>query len=370
MFELTNVQRKCFGLRPVERHWTAIAPKPSPYDRHVTIAYLDGTVLRKFIVTGDTLYTEAEICEQLSDDLRYLMPKTPKGKPVLFTAATLEKRTGTGMCLSYRQHRPYLPSYISLYSLISEKVYYSSEYDPAYAHDITDFQQWVEDWCNETSQDDLTDLARFAAQPRQHVRFREGDVFRFPINRRQYGYGRILLDYARMRKAKEPFWDILMGKPLACSVYHIATERDDVSVEELKHLGSLPSVHMMDNHLFYGTYEIIGNIPIGEHEDYPILYGNSVDARDRAVLLQCGKLYRRIRNGTALFSDFTNHSIGFGLNFRLSVLLKCIGENSNTPYWADNSPAAKKDLRNPKFRSELEQVCRQFDVPLSQLLKQ
>lgn len=94
------------------------------------------------------------------------------------------------------------------------------------------------------------------------------------------------------------------------------------------------------------------------------------DARDRAVLLQCGKLYRRIHNGTALFSDFTNHGIGFGLNFRLSVLLKCIGENSNTPYWADNSPAAKKDLRNPKFRSELEQVCRQFDIPLSQLLKQ
>lgn len=367
MFELTNEQRKCFGLLPVDSSWIRIEPKPSPYDLHTTIAYLDGTVLRKFIQTGDNIYTEREINELLSDDLQYLLPKTEKGKPILLSAATLEKRTGFGMCLSYVRHSSGY-SYISLYSITSQKCYYSNDYEPIRSYGMYDFQQWVDTWCSETSQDDLTDVARFAIQPRQHVKFREGDVFRFKINRRLYGYGRILLDYALMRKRKVPFWDILMGKPLVCSVYHIATERNDVTVEELAQLNSLPSVHMMDNRLFYGDFEIIGNIPIGASEDYPILYGNSIDARCRAVLLQCGKLYRKYENGTALFSGFTNQGIGFGLDFNLSVLLECIADGSNAPYWAQDNHKVNRDLRNPKFRLELEQVCKQFNIAPSQLI--
>lgn len=37
-------------------------------------------------------------------------------------------------------------------------------------------------------------------------------------------------------------------------------------------LPCLPSGHISDNRLFYGDYEIIGHIPIGEKEDYPIMY--------------------------------------------------------------------------------------------------
>lgn len=368
MFELTNEQRKCFGLLPVDSNWIRIEPKPSPYDQHITISYLDGTVLRKFIETGDNKYTEYEICEQLSDDLKYLLPKTPKGKPVLLSAAALEKRTGFGMCLSYLRHNSGY-SYISLYNHTSQKCYYSNDYEPIRSYGRYDFKQWVENWCNETTQADLIDVSHFVILPRQHVKFREGDVFRFKINRRLYGYGRILLDYALMRKKKEPFWDILMGKPLACSVYHIVTERKNVSIEELEHLNSLPSVHMMDNRLFYGDFEIIGNIPIGQSEDYPIMYGGSIDARYRAVLLQCGKLYRRDDNGTALFQEFTNQGIGFGLNFNLSVLQECINDGSNAPYWAQDNRKVNRDLRNPKLRTELEQICKQFDLEPSQLIK-
>lgn len=86
MFELTNEQRKCFGLLPVDSNWTRIEPKPSPYDQHTTISYLDGTVLRKVILTGYNSYSEYEICEQLSDDLQYLLPKTKK------------RKTGTSFC--------------------------------------------------------------------------------------------------------------------------------------------------------------------------------------------------------------------------------------------------------------------------------
>lgn len=368
MFELTNEQRECFGLLAVDCSWTRLELKPSPYDHHTTISYLDGNILRKVILTGNNLYSEYEICEELSDDLRYLLPKTKKGKPALLSAAALTKRTPLGMGITYARHSTGR-SYIDIINHTSQKCYYTNDYEPIRSYWMDDFRQWVENWCSDTTEADLADIAAFAAQPRQHVKFREGDVFRFKINRRLYGYGRIVLDYALMRKKKEPFWDILMGKPLACSAYHIATRRKDVSVEELARLKALPSVHMMDNRLFYGEYEIIGNIPISDSEDYPIIYGGSIDARYRGVLLQCGKLYRRIDGGAPLFTNFINHGIGFGLDFTLGVLLECIEHGSNAPYWAQDHRRVNRDLRNPKFRAELEQVCKQFDVDISRIIK-
>lgn len=368
MFELTNEQRVCFGLATVEPHWTRMEPKPSPYDGWTTIAYLDGTVIRKIIETGNSVYTEHELCEQLSDDLRYLLPKTAKGKPVLLSAATLKKRTGTGMCLSYTRHQ-FGSTYIALYSHISHKGYYANDYEPLRTEGIQDFQEWVEQWCAETTPEDIAEITCFAVQPRQHQKFKEGDVFRFKINRRLYGYGRILLDYALMRKKNVPFWDILAGKPLVCSAYHIVTERKDVSIAELQSLPSLPSVHMMDNHLFYGDFEIIGHIPVTESEDYPIMYGGSIDARYRATLLQCGRLYRRDDDARPLFNHCRNSAIGFDLRFRLPVLLECIEAGSNAPYWAQDNHHVNNDLRNPIHRATLEQVCAQFGLSPDQLLK-
>lgn len=367
MFELTNLQRKCFGLTAVESNWIPMELKPAPYDSHVTLAYRDGNVLRKYIESGSDIYREYEIYEQLSDDFRYILPKTAKGKPALLSAATLKKRSPLGMCL-YCLKGTDGYSHIDVFCHSNLKSYYSNDYEYIRFDESYDFPQWVEDWCAETTEEDLADIAEFSAQPRQHVKFREGDVFRFKIDRRSYGYGRILLDYAMMRKKKESFWDILPAKPLACSVYHTVTLRKDMSLEELARLDSLPSLHMMDNYLFYGQYEIIGNIPISENEDYPIMYGNSITAYDRAVCLQCGKLFLRHNDERAIFQGFTHSSIGFPLNFRLPVLLECIAGKSNAPYWAQDNWKVNGDLRNPKFRSKLEQVCRQFNIAPSQLI--
>lgn len=162
MFELTNEQRKCFGLLPVDSSWTRLILKPSPYDRHTTISYLDGTMLHKYIETGDDTYIEYEICERLSDDLRYLLPKTEKGNPVLISAATLKKRTGIGMCLTYSCRNGY--SYFDIHNQISQKCYYANSYETFRSCGIDDFPQWVQTWCEETTADDLMEIAQFYSQ--------------------------------------------------------------------------------------------------------------------------------------------------------------------------------------------------------------
>ena len=357
MFLLTNPQRVCFGLTEVSDSWICRTLKASPYQDFQTQIYIDGTIVRKAIFSGDTLYSEQDYNEPLSEDLQFLMPKTSRGKPVSLTTANFLKRSPSGMCLRYAN------GCVSLYSSISQKNYYESLMEAVSLPDIPAFIHWAESWCQNTTQEDLADISRFAAAPRSHVRFREGDVFRYRISRRQWGYGRILLDYERMRKQKEPFWDILMMKPLVCSAYHIITEDPFISVDVLPSLPSLPSCIMADNRLYYGEYEIIGNIPISEHEDYPILYGQSIRFGETAIMLQHGKTCRILPEETRVISGiFLNNSVGFSLNVRLPVLQACIHAGSNDPYWAQNTHNTRCDLRNPAFSQIRESVCRQFGI--------
>lgn len=354
---LTNKQRECFALNPICDHWECIEAKQSRYDHFKTYLYLDGDVIVKCIVIGDAQYYEFELSEKVTPDRKYLLPKTPKGKPVILSSSTIEKRNGTGMRLNYYEKN------IHLYNEITECSYYFNECLPDKVCDMDGFFQWVDHWCRETTNADKTDILSFAQQKRKNIRYREGDVFRFKIGRRQYGYGRILLDYDKMRKNKEPFWDILIGKPVVCSVYHIITDRKDISVDELKNCNTLPSQIVQDNSLFYGEYEIIGNLPITEHEDYPIMYGNSISFGEKAVCYQCGKMFRKIADGTEMYSGFRNNGVSFNLNFTLEILQRCIAEKTNEPYWNSYYPSyIDRDLRNPKYTDILKKIKLQFGL--------
>lgn len=357
MYELTNDQRKCFALTPINDRWERIEAKPSPYDQFKTYLYLDGDTIVKCILSGDSQYCEHELSEKISADRKYLLPKTAKGRPTLLSSLSIQKRNGIGMRLNYNGKN------IHLYNENTECSYYFNSYLDNGICDMNSFSQWVKKWCDETTGKDIADVVKFSHRERRHVRYREGDVFRFKIGRRLFGYGRILLDYDKMRKKKEPFWDILMCKPVVCSVYHIVTDRNDLSINELKSLRSLPSTIIMDNSLYYGEYEIIGNIPIGEFEDYPIMYGDSIRAGEKAVCYQCGRTYRRIENGTALYFDYKNNGVSNNLNFTLDILLKCIKDHSNDPYWENFYVRdVEHDLRNPKYADRLVQIKNQFDL--------
>lgn len=360
MFELTNEQRKCFALVPVEENWKRVKIKASNFDSFETYIYYEGNIIRKCIITSEIEYSEYELCEKISDDGKYLLPKTAKGKPVLLSSSNLLKRNSIGMVLSF-SHR-----FVVLYNSTTQCSYYSMRYENSDISDIKEFENWVLNWCNETTEEDIKDIENFSKRPRRHIKYNEGDVFRFKIDRRLYGYGRIILDFDKMRKEKIEFWNVLMSKPLICSVFHILTERTDVTVDELKKIKSLPSTIIADNNLFYGEYEIIGNIPLAENEDFPIMYGKSIEIGKNSICLQYGKVFREIENGELLYDGFRKNSVSFSLNFHKKVLLNCIKLNSNEPYWKEYyQHFVNSDLRNPKFKKEINEICKQMGVILN-----
>lgn len=368
IFELTNQQRACFGIEPVEAHWELIELIPSPYDMDDAYAYIDGIHVRKMIRVSEESYQETSLRETLSDDGKFILPKTDKGKPVKLTAANLEKRTPVGMSFSW------LRDHIFVYNNTAQQGYYDSfsEGPELSLKTMPDFLAWLDKWCADTTEDDIANVAAFAARPRVHQKYREGDFFRYRIDRRHWAYGRILFNYDRLRKEKVEFWDVFFGKPLVVAVYRIMTEEPLNDIEKLAGLPMLPSQLIMDNHFYYGEAEIIGNKPLTpKEEDYPIHYGKSKDSREKVLYLQCGRLCRKLPLGKPLFEwDLSHCGIGFSMDVRVPVLEACIREESNRPYW--DQPrlySVREDLRNPKLKAEREAVFKQFGLNAADYVK-
>lgn len=367
IFELKNRQRACLGLPPVETHWTLVRLMPSPYDTDAAFAYIEGARVHKLIRVSEENYQEYSLDETLSEDGAFILPKTAKGKPVKLSAAALSKKTPVGMAFSWAGN------YLTIYNNTSQQSYYrSSVEEPGITlKTMADFHAWLDRWCAETTEADIADAAEFAARERVHQRFREGDFFRIRLDRRHWAYGRILLDFAAMRKQKVEFWDLFFGKPLVIGVYHVLTEKPLEDIAMLAGKPMLPSQFIMDNIFYYGEAEIMGNRPLTpEEEDFPINYGMSKDAREKVLYLQCGRLFRKMEGGREL--DFPEETSGLGFSFggigwnihaRIPVLEACIREGSNRPYWEQPRWAMNQsDLRNPKRKAEREAVFAQFGL--------
>jgi hypothetical protein len=359
LFELTNEQRKYLGITLVSASWDFIKLTPSPYDNHDTFAYFEGNTICKLILIGENFYVEYDLNEETTNLRTELLPKTERGKIVKLTASTLEKRTPKGMYFSYND------GYVHLGNCETNRTFYNSSSEEIKLINFEELSYWIEQWISDTTISDLNELAEFSSSHKKHCKYRVGDFFKFKLNRRLYGYGRILLDYDKMRKEKIKFWDVLMGKPLVVKVYHIVTTNKNISCEELKELEAVPSQFIMDNAFFYGEYEVIGNLPLTDIElDFPVMYGKSIDATDsNKILLQSGQKYFELTNRKhALYSEFRNNGVGFGIDVKLPILKKCIELHSNQPYWEQNNYMTNKDLRNPKFSAERKAVCKQFGV--------
>ena len=369
MFELTNEQRRCFAIPEVLDTWEKIKVKKGPYDTHDTYAYLDGEKIVKVIEIcergGEEKYLEYGVDQTLSEDRSMLLPKTAKGKPQPFSAPRLNKATPIGMSIWFGNGN------INLVNNDSDQSFYRSSYEGIKIASFSDFDMWVADWCKNTGVKEMEDLAEFASRKKIHQKFKEGDFFRFKINRTLYGYGRILVDYAQMRKQKIAFWDVFAGKPLCVAVYHVVSEKPDLTVDELVGMKALPSQMIMDNIFYYGECQIIGNLPLKDGEIEPTVhYGKSIDIRTpNQIHYQCGKVFITIKNRLGLVKAveenryFINNGVGFSLDVKLPILMECIKDNSNEPYWKMVTPyQAERDLRNPKYAQILERVKRQIGV--------
>lgn len=371
-FLLTNAQRACMGLTPVDPSWEWVRLKSVCKDPDFeNWACFDGDTIRKYVYYSPSHYEECTYEEQTAENRSLLLPRTARGKPKKLTNITLSNRKSLGMRLCWSQRI----AAVELRHEDTGRTYYRSGLEDYAIRTLNDLTAWLDRWVAETTPEDLTALDRFLAAKRQRVQVREGDFFRFSMGRRAYGYGRVLLDWYKMKKEGRPCWDILMCRPLVVKTYRFITDDPAVPAEALRGLPALPSHYMSDDGIFLGEYPVVGNLPLEAEElDFPIMYGSSISGLDRGrdrTLFQCGTLYRALEDVPPLpgwASCFRHNGVTLApICINRPTLEACIAAGSNGPCWERTKDWALKDLRSPCCREQLAAVCEQMGLSMAEL---
>lgn len=376
MLELSNKQREYFGLDLVQPTWEKV-PFEGDFYRPDGFLYYDGEVIRKYVISTDKEYKETQLNE-ITQGRKLLLPKTKKGKPKKLTASTLESRTPIGVYLTINYH-----SGLILGNHTTQTTFYSSKWEKRKIEGgISDM---VKNFIESSPENHLEEVERFRSGKREKIKYSTGDFFTFKINRTEYGFGRILLDVNKLRKKKlipeNHGLNLLMGPPLLTKIYAYKSASKEIDFHFLKSQKALPSDYIMDNVVFYGEFEIIGNVELEISEfDFPMSYGRRIDGQPKSFF-QWGLIHKEKplsdydRYITAISEKLSKddpsrnisnpygyYSIGFRPTFDTVDINEAIENSGNFDFNKGAHYRLDYDLRNPKNREIREELMEVFGL--------
>ena len=350
IFELNNEQRKYLGLIPVEEHWELVK-----FDNGIYY-YFEDDIIRKEIKVSKNYYHESELNVKTSENRTMILPKTKRGKIKKFNYTVTQSFSPFGTYFTFSADGVIIANYTS------QRTYYSETFTEKEKISLDDLKKWLDKWMKETTEEDLEEIEEFKNAKRKHCKFNEGDFFAFKISRREWCFGRILMDVSKLRKdenfEKNKNYGLahLMGKPLIIKVYHKISDNKNIDLKELSKCLALPSQAIMDNIFYYGEAIILGNLPLKpEENDMFISVSESISGIDKNIAyLQYGLIYREIplSDYEKLIKELkigaqTLRREGIGFVIDTYKLKECIEAKSNSPFWEKYKKHNVPDLKNP-----------------------
>ena len=365
IFELTNEQRKYLGLIPVEEHWELVK-----FDNGIYYYFEDDTI-KKEIKVSKNYYHEAELNEKTAENRTMILPKTKRGKIKKFNYTATESFSPFGTYFTFSTNGVIIANYTT------QRTYYSETFTEKEKISLDDLKKWLDKWMKETTEEDLEEIEEFKNAKRKHCKFNEGDFFAFKISRREWCFGRILMDVSKLRKdenfEKNKNYGLahLMGKPLIIKVYHKISDNKNIDLKELSKCLALPSQPIMDNIFYYGEAVILGNLPLKpEENDMFISVSESISGIDKNIAyLQYGLIYREIplSDYEKLIKELkigpqTLRREGIGFGIYTYKLKECIEAKSNSPFWEKYKKRNIPDLKNPDYIELKRKIFKAFGL--------
>ena len=365
IFELTNEQRKYLGLIPVEEHWELVK-----FDNGIYYYFEDDTI-KKEIKVSKNYYHESELNVKTSENRTMILPKTKRGKIKKFNYTATQSFSPFGTYFTFSADGVIIANYTS------QRTYYSETFTEKEKISLDDLKKWLDKWMKETTEEDLEEIEEFKNAKRKHCKFNEGDFFAFKLSRREWCFGRILMDVSKLRKdenfEKNKNYGLahLMGKPLIIKVYHKISDNKNIDLKELSECLALPSQPIMDNIFYYGEAVILGNLPLKpEENDMFISVSESISGIDKNIAyLQYGLIYREIplSDYEKLIKDLkigaqTLRREGIGFVIDTYKLKECIEAKSNYPFWEKYKKRNVPDLKNPDYIELKRKIFKAFGL--------
>ena len=365
IFELTNEQRKYLGLIPVEEHWELVK-----FDNGIYYYFEDDTI-KKEIKVSKNYYHESELNEKTAENRTMILPKTKRGKIKKFNYTATESFSPFGTYFTFSADGVIIANYTT------QRTYYSEIFSEKEKISLDNLKKWLDKWMKETTEEDLEEIEEFKNAKRKYCKFNEGDFFAFKISRREWCFGRILMDVSKLRKdenfEKNKNYGLahLMGKPLIIKVYHKISDNKNIDLKELSECLALPSQAIMDNIFYYGEAVILGNLPLKpEENDMFISVSESISGIDKNIAyLQYGLIYREIplSDYEKLIKELkigaqTLRREGIGFIIDTYKLKECIEAKSNYPFWEKYKKRNVPDLKNPDYIELKRKIFKAFGL--------
>ena len=322
--------------------------------------FYDGDVIKKIINWDNSgLYEHREIdTELLTRNRQFILPKTAKGKEKKITPTNLLAPIPSGCIL-----------YITFYPLIRARNVRNcielpiTDYEDVKS--ITDLRKWLENYIKTCPSDYFDKVHKMKTAVHRTIKYKVGDIFRFEIDRENYGYGLIigkirdLLKYG-VYSEDHPMRN-LMTVPILTRIYFIKTKNKNLTVEELSRIELLPADCMSDNEIIWGTHEIVGRKTLNEKDiDFPIHIGCRRNGNGSELYFGWGSglrkiakfnldvLPEKIKNG-----DFNNTGVSLGLNIG-ALKRKLKGESEYNRF---------RDILHPENRQIKDEIFKLFGLP-------
>lgn len=375
-FELSNEQRKYLGLEIVPENWEKLKITEEVF------VYFEKNIIRKKISVSEFSYEETELNEE-TINRKILLPKTNKGKEKKLNFSSLESRNGTGMHFNFNKDG------ISIGNFNTEKDFYTTDFENVKFKNIKDLPIWLDNFISTSTKNEVNELKRFRIEKRKRINLNEGDFFVYKVDRNNFGFGRLISDVRKIRndpnfkKNKNYGLAQLMTQPLVIKIYHIIESNKNQNLNFLKSLKSIPSQYIMDNSLYYGEFEVIGNLPLEDWEiDFPISYARSITHGDfETVYLQYGEIFKETKKDKFYkyieipnpnsksdwdkclkFNPYRNERMWGTLKLNKKILQQLISEKSNQSYWDCGLYELEDDLRNPINREIKKEIFNFFGL--------
>jgi len=180
LYELTNHQRKYFGLNPVEESWERTQLNPT-----ITV-YFDQNRIVKILNYGWGYVEDDTIIDTI--DRKILLPKTSRGKEQKLSVPKILKIKGSGVQFS----GSFQGGNIHVYDNKRNLYFIKSFTEDGDMRSYEDIDKWINKYIANAPSNYFEWLADQLIKRKFKVKIQAGDFIAFRLTQTEYGFARIL----------------------------------------------------------------------------------------------------------------------------------------------------------------------------------
>lgn len=358
-FRLTNDQRPYFGLDIIDMEWEEVEIKEG------TNVFYDGDTIKKVIYWEKFSryeYTEFDT-EIMTRNRQFILPKTTGGKEKKLTHSNILNLIPSGCTLFIALKSGSLKSRV--YSFCTRNNIHLPINDDKEIITINDLKEWIEEYINTCPTDYFEKVNKMITMHHRTIKYKVGDIFRFEIDRENYGFGLIIGKLRELEKkgvfSEEHPLPKAMGVPVLIRMYKLITKNKDLQINEVIQNELLATEIMSDGEFIWGTHEIVGCKKVDENDiDFPLQFGFTTRAiKKQAAFLAWGIGMIKIERIESVPIELkTNKFINNGGHILLPIykLIRVLQGDSELNYLGD--------LRHPDNKEIKERVFQMFKQPV------